>query len=334
MPEMEISKDKDVIELLNILNNNGMRQAAENIEKTIHYIDSMQDKLDEMISQVDEMRKELKTYNDLQNRSLGEKIKDSASQTKDKMVETIKVQITRAEDRIERMKEALIDAKDKFMTGVRDTLAAIKTRGKQGLNALIGITHIRQAFSFMKNDIDKGIRETETTIDKLTELGNELRAAKEMKKNAFRTFRGKEKKEYEHDKDSVFSIITTAPWKNQKKYYEAFSNLLDKGIKKMEQLAVDVAAINKEKAEARGEGIDESIGSVATQEKTVEEKTSHDELIEADVSPEFQLAVAEQKQDYHYNDEAFENYMEKNGLDEKKTLTAPSQVPEKKPEKR
>ena len=195
MPEMEMSQDKDVIELLKILNDNGMNQAADNIRKTIYYIDSMQDKLDEMINQVDEMRKELKTYSDLQNRSLREKIKDSAVETKDKMVEVIKIQIVKAEDRIDRMKEVLGEAKDKFITGVRDTLTAIKTRGKQGLNALIGITHIKQAFSFMKTDIDKGIQETQDTIDKLTELGNELRAAKEMKKNAFRTFRGKEKKD-------------------------------------------------------------------------------------------------------------------------------------------
>ena len=44
--------------------------------------------------------------------------------------------------------------------------------------------------------------------------------------------------------------------------------------------------------------------------------------------------MAEQKQEYHYNDEAFEDYMEKNGMDEKKPLMEPSKVPEKKPEKR
>jgi hypothetical protein len=230
------------------------------------------------------------------------------------MVEVIKIQIVKAEDRIDRIKEVIGEAKDKFLTGVRDTLTAIKTRGKQGLNALIGITHIKQAFSFMKADIDKGIQETQDTIDKLTELGNELRVAKEMKKNAFRTFRGKEKKDYEHERDSVFSIVTAAPWKNQKAYYETFSNLLDKGIKKMEQLAADVSAINRDKAEERDEGIDESIG--------------------AELDPEFQMAVAEQKQDYLYNDEAFEDYMEKNGVDEKKTMMEPSKVTENKPEKR
>ena len=35
----------------------------------------------------------------------------------------------------------------------------------------------------------------------------------------------------------------------------------------MEKLAADVAEIDKVKAELRGEGVDESIGSVASQEK-------------------------------------------------------------------
>lgn len=317
MPEM--SKEKDVIELLELLNNNGMSQTADNIRKTISYIDSMQDKLDEMINQVDEMRRELKTYSDLQNRSLGEKIKDSAIETKDKVVEVVRVQIVKTEERIDNMKKALGEAKDKFLNGIRDTLTAIKTRGKQGLNALIGVTHIRQAFSFMKNDIDKGIQETETTINKLTELGNELRAAREMKKNAFRTFRGKDKKDFEHNRDSILSLVTAVPWKVQKANYEDISSLLGKGIAKMEKLAADVAEIDKVKAELRGEGVDESIGSVASQEKG---------------NPVYQIAVAEQKQEYHYNDEAFEDYMGKNGMNERKTMVDLSKVPEKKPEKR
>lgn len=65
--------------------------------------------------------------------------------------------------------------------------------------------------------------------------------------------------------------------------------------------------------------MDESIGSVASQEKG---------------NPVYQIAVAEQKQEYHYNDEAFEDYMGNTGVNERKTMVASSKVPEKKPEKR
>ena len=49
---------------------------------------------------------------------------------------------------------------------------------------------------------------------------------------------------------------------------------------------------------------------------------------------EFQSAVAEQKQEYHYNDEAFEDYMKKSGADEKKPVTQTPEVQEKKPVKK
>lgn len=311
--------DQEVVELVSILDNNGMRQAAQNIRNTLEYIDSMQSKLDEMINQVDEMRKELKYYGDLQNRTLGEKIKDSATKTKDKMIETVKNQLDKASERLNTIKESLAEAKNRFMNGVRETLTAIKTRGKQGLNSLIGITHIRQAFSFMKKEIDAGIKETNETIDRLEVLGNELRFAKEMKRNAFRTFMGKDTKEYEHEKDSLFSIITSAPWKVQKANYEDITSLLGKGIEKMEKLAVEVAKIDKVKAASRGEGVDEFIGAA----------NSHDTGV-----LEFQSAVAEQKHEYHYNDEAFEDYMKKSGTDEKKPVTQTPEIQEKKPVKK
>lgn len=306
--------NNDVIELVSVLDDNGMNQAAESIRSTLEYIEAMQNKLDEMIIQVDEMRKELKYYNDMQNRSLGEKLKDGAIHTKDKTVEVIKVHIERAEIRINSVKLNLIEAKNTFVNGVRDSLTAIKTRGKQGLNAIIGITHIKQAFSAMKKNIDEGIRETVDTIDRLTELGNELRKANEMKKNSFRSFRGKDTKEYDHTKDSIFSIVSAGPWKMQKMIYKDINDILDKGIQKMEGLAASVADYNRSKAEDRGEGVDETIGTSA--------------------SPELIPSVAEKKNGYGYNDDSFENYMQNAEQHKIDGIMNEKLAPEKKPNKR
>ena len=87
----------------------------------------------------------------------------------------------------------------------------------------------------------------------------------------------------------------------------------------MEKLAEEVAEIDKDKAASRGEGVDDSIGVAESHESSV---------------LEFQSAVAEQKQEYHYNDEAFEDYMKKSGADEKKTVIQTPEFQERKPVKK
>ena len=44
--------------------------------------------------------------------------------------------------------------------------------------------------------------------------------------------------------------------------------------------------------------------------------------------------IAEQKHEYHYNDEAFEDYIKKSGTDEKKPVTQTPEIQEKKPVKK
>ena len=119
MVNEDMAMDGDVLELTQVLKNNGMKQAAENIKDTMEYIDSLEHKLDEMIAQVEQMRTELKAYNDYQNRSLGEKIKDEAAAVRQKVVETVKERIDTALDRLHQSKADITEAKDKFISGCK-----------------------------------------------------------------------------------------------------------------------------------------------------------------------------------------------------------------------
>lgn len=111
---------------------------------------------------------------------------------------------------------------------------------------------------------------------------------------------GKEAKEYEHEKDSLFSIITSAPWKWQKDTYSNIKSFLDKGIDKMERFADDVS-----KVEQKQSPVDE-----------------------------FAFAVAEKKQEYHFNDDAFEDYMKQSEANKIKPDSQKLPTPDKKPFKR
>ena len=316
MQNEEMAMDGDVLELTQVLKNNGMKQAAENIKDTMEYIDSLENKLDEMIAQVEQMRTELKAYSDYQNRSLGEKIKDEAAAVRQKVVETVKERIDSTLDRLHKLKADITEAKDKFINGCKDALTAIKSRGKQGLDKLIALTHIKQVFVKMKASVEQEMALTENMTERLTELDNALREAKQQKKNAFRAFRGKEIQDPDYSRDSVLNSLVIKPLIHEAETYDAIARMLGKGIEKMDELSAEVQEFKKSRAEKK------------------EEKDDARKRDREEVHTEMPLGVSVAEKEFRYGDDAFEDYAKKFGIDEKKPMTPEPQVPKKKPLKK
>ncbi len=316
MQNEDMAMDGDVLELTQVLKNNGMKQAAENIKGTMEYIDSLEHKLDEMIAQVEQMRTELKAYSDYQNRSLGEKIKDEAAAVRQKVVETVKERIDTALDRLHKLKADISEAKDNFISGCKDALTAIKSRGKQGLDKLIALTRIKQVFVKMKASVEEERALTENMTERLTELDNALREAKQQKENAFRAFRGKELKDPDYSRDSALNSLVIKPLIHEAEIYDAIARMLGKGIEKMEELSAEVQEFKKSRAEKKKE-------KAAAREDDREE-----------VHAEMPLGVSVAEKEFRYGDDAFEDYAKKTGIDEMKPAVHESPVSEKKPLKK
>jgi uncharacterized protein YukE len=342
MQENEVTMDRSVVELLQLLNGNGMQQAARNVEDAARYVDSLTEKLNEMITQVEELRRELKTYNDARSKSLG----DRAAEVKDKMMKAAKERLDGASKRLESMKKTLTKAKTDFIAAVRGAVDAIKSRGRQGLNKLVEVAHLRQALAKMKAGVDREILKTDAFISRLTILANDLREAGEMRENAVRRFHGKKTKSLEHERDALAGVITSAPWKAQRKAYAGIQAILAGGIRKMEALEEEVKRQEKkrrgadeekpgeerERDEAKPEKDAERNESMANAERRIEGHPDHDhsygskegrprgedrENEPSNAYDPLRTVVAEPKQEYAYNSEAFEAYAKKEGIDEK-----------------
>lgn len=338
MQENEVAMDRSVIELLQLLNGNGMQQAARNVEDAAKYVDSLTEKLNEMITQVEELRKELKTYNVARGKTLG----DRAAEVRDKLVKAAKAQLDGASKRLESLKKTLTKAKTDFIASVRGAVDAIKSRGRQGLNKLVEVAHLRQAFTRMKAGVDREILRADAFISRITILANDLREASEMRDNAVRRFHGKKTKSLEHEKDALAGVITSAPWKAQRKAYAGIQAILAGTIRKMEALEEEVKRQEKKRRGADEEKPEEEREREGAKPERDEERTgaergkegrpeadrsygdkegrSRGENRENEPSNAYdplRTVVAEPKQEYAYNSEAFEAYAKKEGIDAK-----------------
>lgn len=63
---VQISTDKNVLELIELLKKNQMEREAANVVDLVSYIDVLQDKLEAMSNQLDEMRKEVRQVRETQ----------------------------------------------------------------------------------------------------------------------------------------------------------------------------------------------------------------------------------------------------------------------------
>ena len=302
---MEKAMDPSVIELLDYLKGAEMSQAAEKMESVLKYVNVMEEKLDEMIGQVEGMRNDLKRYEYLQNRSLGEKVKDKVSEKVSETIAYAKDLLEKTWIRLRAMKNAVRKVKERFEMEAAETLSMMKSRGKQALNKLLEFTHARQILEDAKERMEVTIKEADQMIERLEKLGSELREAKQKRNNAFRSFAGKEEKVYDNEKQPILAAISTMPWKNHRKSCEDSIKLLDKGISKLQALAKDVAEFEKSLS-SKMQGMTENA------EKEFEGQ-DFDQSDPGKVIGSIGESLAETGKVIQYGDEAFEQFMQEHG---------------------
>ena len=168
----------------------------------------------------------------------------------------------------------------------------------------------------MKASVEEEMALTENMTERLTELDNALREAKQQKKNAFRAFRGKEIQDSEYSRDSALNSLVIKPLIHESENYDAIARMLGKGIEKMDELSAEVQEFKKSRAEKK-------------EEKAAARKRDREE-----VQTEMSLGVSVAEKEFRYGDDAFEDYAKKSGIDEKKPMAPEPPVPEKKPLKK
>lgn len=217
-------RDEMIMELLELLKQNGMPQEANHTFELCAYLDSLEKKLDTMTEELTNMKQHLK---DMQE---------------DTVLNNLKVQVQVASERLQErcnmMKEQLFVVKDNIKSKASDIVVEAMKKGKAALNKISELFDVKDKLMGIRAHVKESQKEVLTTIAKIDAFGSGMREANQKIANTFRTFADKDEVDYSQ-KEKKFSKteMIKKPWTTKKKILEAMEFRLDSAIDKTEKLA-------------------------------------------------------------------------------------------------
>ena len=268
---VELTKEKNLMELLDLLRKNNMKEAANSIFEMAAYVDVMEKKMDSVLEELVTVKDQL---HKMEEREAERGLK-----------QTIKRAVNKLEQDCKAMKEKLFEVKAEIKVKAGEIVTAAKQKGKAALNKVAEFLGIKKKLEGIRQNVQESIADVDKSIGKIDAFGRGMREAGQKIANTFRTFADKPEKEYGEKKFSKTDLIKK-PFQAKRKLLSGILNCADAAIEKTEQLAADVKKYQTDKAERE-------MGSVESMEP---------------VNPA-ELAVAAEPE-FQYGAEAFEAHQQ------------------------
>lgn len=238
--ERELTKDQVIIELLELLRQNQKKDIANNVFEMAAYIDGVEKKLDAVMEELVDVKKQLHGMQEQkENKSL-------------------KVILSEAVNKLEKschfMKQELFEIKAELKTKAQEIVTEVKQKGKEALNKVSEFFCIKEKLEHSKQNVQKSIADVNKTINKIEAFGRGMREATTQISNTFRTFTDREVVD-NAEKENRFSKTEAIkkPWQLKKKLLSSMELHLDGAIDKLDKLSMD-AEIGKRKKHLENEG--------------------------------------------------------------------------------
>lgn len=231
---VELTKEKNITELIDLLRKNNMQEAANNIFEMAAYVDVMENKMNTVLE-------ELRTVKD-QLHKMEEREAEKG------LKQILKRAVNKLEEDCQAMKEKLLEVKAEIKAKAGEIVTAAKQKGKAALNRVSEFLGVKKMLQDFRRNVQESIDDVDKSIGKIDAFGKGMREAGQKIANTFRTFADKPEKEYGEKKFSKTELIKK-PFQAKRKLLSGILNCADAAIEKTEQLAADVRQYQTDKAE-------------------------------------------------------------------------------------
>ena len=238
---VELTKEKNLMELLDLLRKNNMKEAANSIFEMAAYVDVMEKKMDSVLEELTTVKNQL---HKMEEREAEKGLKQSLKRAVNKLEQDCKA-----------MKEKLSEVKAEIKAKAGEIVTAAKQKGKAALNRVAEFLGIKKKLEGIRQNVQESIADVDKSIGKIDAFGTGMREAGQKIANTFRTFADKPEKEYGEKKFSKTELIKK-PFQAKRKLLSGILNCADAAIEKTEQLAVDVKQYQTDKAEREMGSVD------------------------------------------------------------------------------
>lgn len=238
---VELTKEKNLMELLDLLRKNNMKEAANSIFEMAAYVDVMEKKMDSVLDELTTVKNQL---HKMEEREAEKGLKQSLKRAVNKLEQDCKA-----------MKEKLFEVKAEIKAKAGEIVTAAKQKGKAALNRVAEFLGIKKKLEGIRQNVQESIADVDKSIGKIDAFGMGMREAGQKIANTFRTFADKPEKEYGEKKFSKTELIKK-PFQAKRKLLSGILNCADAAIEKTEQLAADVKQYQTDKAEREMGSVD------------------------------------------------------------------------------
>ena len=235
---MQLTKEQSVMELLELLRKNNMKEAANSIFEMASYVDVMEKKMDSVLQELVTVKDQL---HKMEEREAEKGLKQSLKRAVNKLEQDCKA-----------MKEKLLEIRTEIKTKAGEIVTAAKQKGKAALNKVAEFLGIKKKLEGIRQNVQESIEDVDKSIGKIDAFGTGMREAGQKIANTFRTFADKPEKEYGEKKFSKTELVKK-PFQAKRKLLSGILNCADAAIAKTEQLAADVKQYQTDKAERETE---------------------------------------------------------------------------------
>lgn len=237
---VQLIKEQNLMELMELLRKNDMPEAANNIFEMAVYVDVMEKKMDSVLEELVTVKEQLRKMED---REAEKGLKQS-----------LKRAVNKLEQDCEAMKEKLFEVRTEIKAKAGEIVTAAKQKGKAALNKVAEFLGIKKKLENIRQNVQESIADVDKSIGKIDAFGTGMRKAGQKIANTFRTFADKPEKEYGEKKFSKTELIKK-PFQAKRKLLSSILNCADAAIEKTEQLAADVKKYQTDKAERKAAGV-------------------------------------------------------------------------------
>ena len=228
-----MTKDERIIELLETLTRNQMNHEANEVFELCTYVDGLEKKLDAMSVELSGIRQELKA---VRENTIPNHIREQMHVVSSHLKEQCQI-----------MKNEIRDIKEHITSKAAEINMAFRKKGRDALFKIAEVTHLKPKLISLRNRVNGAIEDVKDTIDRIYELGSQVRMANQNKANAFRTFMGKDQVDYSLKRGITMAEVLAKPWEVRQDLLENMSRHLTGAIENVTSLESHVMSERAEK---------------------------------------------------------------------------------------
>lgn len=228
-----MTKDERIIELLETLTRNQMNHEANEVFELCTYVDGLEKKLDAMSVELSGIRQELKA---VRENTIPNHIREQMHVVSSHLKEQCQI-----------MKNEICDIKERITSKAAEINMAFRKKGRDALFKIAEVTHLKPKLISLSNRVNGATEDVKDTIDRIYELGSQVRMANQNKANAFRTFMGIDQVDYSLKRGITMADVLAKPWEVRRDLLENMSRHLAGAIENVTSLESHVMSERAEK---------------------------------------------------------------------------------------